>query len=287
MPNISGHTKTICLIGSPVEHSLSPAMHTFSFEQLGVDCVYLAYNVEPDQLEAAVNGMKELGFLGYNVTMPHKTYISRYLDELSPAAELMGAINTVVIKDGKAIGHNTDGAGFMKNIAKYGVVPEESTFTLIGPGGAGSAIMVQAALDGVKTVHIFARENGPSYKHAQTLIEPVKEQTGCDFILHPYEDKEAMKAAIEESNVLVNATPVGMGEGSTESAVPAEFIKPGMVVADAVYFPLHTQLLQDAEAKGCTVVTGIGMMNEQAAIGEEIWYGIDMPLDKVTEELNS
>ena len=147
--------------------------------------------------------------------------------------------------------------------------------------------MVQAALDGVKTVYIFARENGPSYKHAQTLIEPVKEQTGCDFILHPYEDKEAMKAAIEESNVLVNATPVGMGEGSTESAVPAEFIKPGMVVADAVYFPLHTQLLQDAEAKGCTVVTGIGMMNEQAAIGEEIWYGIDMPLDKVTEELNS
>ena len=98
MPTISGHTKTICLIGSPVEHSLSPAMHTFSFEQLGVDCVYLAYNVEPDQLEAAVNGMKELGFLGYNVTMPHKTYISRYLDELSPAAELMGAINTVVIK---------------------------------------------------------------------------------------------------------------------------------------------------------------------------------------------
>lgn len=142
-----------------------------------------------------------------------------------------------------------------------------------------------AALDGVKTVHIFARENGPSYKHAQTLIEPVKEQTGCDFILHPYEDKEAMKAAIEESNVLVNATPVGMGEGSTESAVPAELIKPGMVVADAVYFPLHTQLLQDAEAKGCTVVTGIGMMNEQAAIGEEIWYGIDMPLDKVSKEL--
>ena len=107
MPNISGCTKTICLIGSPVEHSLSPAMHTFSFEQLGVDCVYLAYNVEPDQLEAAVNGMKELGFLGYNVTMPHKTYISRYMDEVSPAAELMGAINTVVIKDGKAIGHNT------------------------------------------------------------------------------------------------------------------------------------------------------------------------------------
>lgn len=90
MPNISGCTKTICLIGSPVEHSLSPAMHTFSFEQLGVDCVYLAYNVEPDQLEAAVNGMKELGFLGYNVTMPHKTYISRYMDEVSPAAELNG-----------------------------------------------------------------------------------------------------------------------------------------------------------------------------------------------------
>lgn len=140
MPNISGCTKTICLIGSPVEHSLSPAMHTFSFEQLGVDCVYLAYNVEPDQLEAAVNGMKELVFLGYNVTMPHKTYISRYMDEVSPAAELMGAINTVVIKDGKAIGHNTDGAGFMRNIKENGVDVVGKKVTVMGAGGAAMAI---------------------------------------------------------------------------------------------------------------------------------------------------
>lgn len=158
MPNISGHTKTICLIGSPVEHSLSPAMHTFSFEQLGVDCVYLAYNVEPDQLEAAVNGMKELGFLGYNVTMPHKTYISRYLDELSPAAELMGAINTVVIKDGKAIGHNTDGAGFMRNIKENGVEVVGKKVTVMGAGGAAMAIYTQAALDGVAAIDVYKRK---------------------------------------------------------------------------------------------------------------------------------
>lgn len=147
MPNISGHTKTICLIGSPVEHSLSPAMHTFSFEQLGVDCVYLAYNVEPDQLEAAANGMKEMGFLGYNVTMPHKTVISRYLDEVSPAAELMGAINTVAIKDGRAIGHNTDGAGFMRNVKENGVDVAGKKITMMGAGGAAMAIYTQAALD--------------------------------------------------------------------------------------------------------------------------------------------
>lgn len=287
--HISGHTHLISLLGTPIRHSASPVTHSVSFELMGVDAVYLAFEATPDDLPDILSAMRRMGgWDGSNVTMPNKQAVIPYLDGLSDAAALIGAVNVIEkTEEGKLIGHNTDGAGFMKNIAKYGVVPEESTFTLIGPGGAGSAIMVQAALDGVKTVYIFARENGPSYKHAQTLIEPVKEQTGCDFILHPYEDKEAMKAAIEESNVLVNATPVGMGEGSTESAVPAEFIKPGMVVADAVYFPLHTQLLQDAEAKGCTVVTGIGMMNEQAAIGEEIWYGIDMPLDKVTEELNS
>lgn len=287
--HISGHTHLISLLGTPIRHSASPVTHSVSFELTGVDAVYLAFEATPDDLPDILSAMRRMGgWDGSNVTMPNKQAVIPYLDGLSDAAALIGAVNVIEkTEEGKLIGHNTDGAGFMKNIAKYGVVPEESTFTLIGPGGAGSAIMVQAALDGVKTVYIFARENGPSYKHAQTLIEPVKEQTGCDFILHPYEDKEAMKAAIEESNVLVNATPVGMGEGSTESAVPAEFIKPGMVVADAVYFPLHTQLLQDAEAKGCTVVTGIGMMNEQAAIGEEIWYGIDMPLDKATEELNS
>ena len=181
MPNISGCTKTICLIGSPVEHSLSPAMHTFSFEQLGVDCVYLAYNVEPDQLEAAVNGMKELGFLGYNVTMPHKRVISRYLDEVSPAAELMGAINTVAIKDGKAIGHNTDGAGFMRSVKENGVDVAGKKITMMGAGGAAMAIYTQAALDGVAAIDVYKRKND-SYDAAAEHIAHIAEKPGATFV---------------------------------------------------------------------------------------------------------
>ena len=181
MPNISGCTKTICLIGSPVEHSLSPAMHTFSFEQLGVDCVYLAYNVEPDQLEAAVNGMKELGFLGYNVTMPHKTYISRYMDEVSPAAELMCAINTVVIKDGKAIGHNTDGAGFMRNIKENGVDVVGKKVTVMGAGGAAMAIYTQAALDGV-AASMFISERTIRTMPQQSISRILLKKPGATFV---------------------------------------------------------------------------------------------------------
>lgn len=181
--HISGHTHLISLLGTPIRHSASPVTHSVSFELTGIDAVYLAFEATPDDLPDILSAMRRMGgWDGSNVTMPNKQAVIPHLDGLSDAAALIGAVNVIEkTEEGKLIGHNTDGAGFMKNIAKYGVVPEESTFTLIGPGGAGSAIMVQAALDGVKTVHIFARENGPSYKHAQTLIEPVKEQTGCDF----------------------------------------------------------------------------------------------------------
>lgn len=119
---VSGRTKTIAVIGTPVEHSLSPAMHNTSFEYLGIDCIFLAYDVAREEdLEAAVRGMNVLGFRGCNVTMPYKTKVLEYLDELSPAAELMGAVNTVVFENGRAIGHNTDGAGFMRGVADTGI----------------------------------------------------------------------------------------------------------------------------------------------------------------------
>ena len=286
---ISGHTHLISLIGNPIRHSKSPVTHSVSFEKLGVDTVYLAFNIGPEDLPDVLNAMRRMdGWDGSNVTMPCKQAIIPYLDGLSDAAELMGAVNVLQkTEDGKLIGHNSDGAGFWENLRKHGVDPKGKTVTVTGPGGAGSAIWVQGALDGAAKIHVFAREGGPSYQHTLELLPKVIEKTGCDVQLHPFEDIEALKAAIAESDILANATPVGMGDGSTDSPVPADFIKEGMVVADAIYFPLMTQLLQDAEAKGCQVVTGIGMMNEQAAVGEKIWYGVDMPIDDVTAELNA
>lgn len=283
---ISGHTHIISLLGSPIRHSMSPATHNLSFEKLGVDSVYVVFDVTESDLPQIVQAMKHMdGWDGSNVTMPCKQAIIPLLDGLSESAELMGAVNVLKKEDGKIIGHNSDGIGFMNNLRKHGVNTSGETMTLIGPGGAGSAIVVQAALDGAKKVHVFAREGGPSYTRSTTLLPRVAEKTGCELILHAFEDKEAMKQAIAESDVLVNATPVGMGAESLESPVPAEFITPEVVVADAVYHPRMTKLLSDAEAKGCTIVGGIGMMIEQAATGEEIWYGVEMPTQEILDEL--
>lgn len=283
---ISGHTHIISLLGSPIRHSMSPATHNLSFEKLDVDSVYVVFDVTESDLPQIVQAMKHMdGWDGSNVTMPCKQAIIPLLDGLSESAELMGAVNVLKKEDGKIIGHNSDGIGFMNNLRKHGVNTSGETMTLIGPGGAGSAIVVQAALDGAKKVHVFAREGGPSYTRATTLLPRVAEKTGCELILHAFEDKETMKQAIAESDVLVNATPVGMGAESLESPVPAEFITPEVVVADAVYHPRMTKLLSDAEAKGCTIVGGIGMMIEQAATGEEIWYGVEMPTQEILDEL--
>lgn len=284
---ISGHTHLISLLGNPIRHSKSPVTHCVSFELKNVDAVYLAFNVQPENLPEILDAMRAMdGWDGSNVTMPCKQAVMQYLDGLAPSAELVGAVNVIEkTEDGKLIGHNTDGAGFWENMRKHGVDPKGKTVTLTGPGGAGSAILAQAALDGAAKVHIFAREGGPSYARTAERVEFLRERTGCDIQLHPFEDKDCLRECIAESDVLANATNIGMGDGSTDTPVPAEFIKEGMVVGDAIYFPLMTQLLKDAEAKGCTVVTGIGMMNEQAAVGEKIWYGIDMPIDEISAEI--
>lgn len=284
---ISGHTHLISLLGNPIRHSKSPVTHSVSFELKGVDAIYLAFNVEAENLPEILDAMRAMdGWDGSNVTMPCKQAVMQYLDGLAPSAELVGAVNVIEkTAEGKLIGHNTDGAGFWENMRKHGADPKGKVVTILGPGGAGSAILAQAALEGAATIHVFAREGGPSYTRTSERLDFLRERTGCDIQLHAFEDKETMKAAIAESDILANATNVGMGDGSTETPVPAEFIKDGMVVGDAIYYPLMTQLLQDSEAKGCTVVTGIGMMNEQAAVGEKIWYGIDMPIDEITAEI--
>lgn len=283
---ISGHTHVIALLGSPVRHSMSPATHNLAFQKLGVDSIYVVYDVQPESLEAITTAMRLMdGWDGCNVTMPCKQAIIPHLDALSDGAELIGAVNVVQKKDGKLIGHNTDGIGFMRNLRNHDVVTSGETMTLLGPSGAGSAVLVQAALDGAKKIHVFAREGGPSYKHAQELLPRVQEKTGCELVLHAFEDQEALKQAIDESDILANCTSVGMGDDNTESPVPAEFLNSSLVVADVVYHPRETQLLKDAQAAGCKTVGGIGMMIEQAAAGEDIWYGVEMPTDEILKEL--
>lgn len=286
---ISGHTHLVALLGNPTHHSLSPATHNLSFQLLGIDAVYLCFDIENDNLGSAMASLRALdNWDGCNLTMPCKQAVIPYLDELDKAAELMGAVNVVKkLDDGRLVGYNTDGVGFMENLRHHGVTTENARMTLMGPGGAGSAILVQAALDGVAHLDVLARRGGTSWNHAENLISRVAAKTKCHIELHDLEDTAALKGSIDGSDILVNATSVGMGDGCTDSLVPPEFLRPSLSVADAIYHPRKTQLIRDAEACGCITVPGLGMLIEQAAAGEAIWYDVRMPVNEIESRLFS
>ena len=170
MKEITGHTGLTGLLGSPVAHSISPMMHNEAFRQLNLDYVYLAFDVHKDNLKTAVEGLKTLGVRGFNLTMPHKVAMIELCDELSPAAKLCGAVNTVVNENGKLIGHTTDGIGYMRAAQDAGYDLKDKTMTLLGAGGAATSIFVQAALDGMKEIRIFNRK-GTNYEKCEALIE--------------------------------------------------------------------------------------------------------------------
>ena len=284
---ITGRTHLVCLVGNPTGHSLSPAIHNLSFELLGLDSVYVCFDVENSGLKGIIEAFKAMKrWDGLNVTMPCKQAVMEHLDALDDAAELVGAVNVVSkTADGHAIGHNTDGVGFMTSLSESGVQAKGARMVLLGPGGAGSAILVQAALDGVARIDVFARASGVSYEKAQALAERVMAKTNCVIQLHDMACIDGLASCINEADILVNATPVGMGEKCTDTPVPADLLKPGLVVADAIYHPRQTQLIRDAQERGCTTVSGLGMLLAQAAAGEAIWYDVDMPVQEIAARL--
>jgi len=283
MPKISGTTKLVGLLGSPVTQSMSPAMHTASFAKMGIDAVYLGFDVQPEQLESVVKGFAEAGVTGYNVTMPCKTKVLPYLDELTPVAELMGAVNTVVIKDGRSIGDNTDGAGFVRNMKLHGFEPEGKVITVAGAGGAGSAVFTQLALDGVVAINIFNRHDD-FWDVTQKKIMELSSKTGVPMVLGDLDDKELLARAIKNSDLFVNATRVGMAPIEDECVIDEDMLHEGLFVADTVYEPRETKLIRMAKEHNLQTAPGLGMLLQQAALGEKIWFDVDMPTDYIEEE---
>ena len=279
--DLSGKTKLLGLVGTTVEHSMSPAMHTASFLKTGIDAVYVGFYVDNDHLEDAVKGLVALGAVGYNVTMPCKTYIGEYLDELDDAAALMGAVNTVVIKDGKSIGYNTDGAGFAQNMRLSGCDPEGKITTVLGAGGAGSAVFTQLALEKAAEIRIFNQKD-EFWEKTQARLDKITEATGVPASLHDLADRDAMAKSIAESEILVNATRIGMVPDVDECLVDEDMLHENLkFVADTVYEPHETKLIKMAKAKGLVTGGGLGMLLQQAAIAEKIWFDIDMPVDYI------
>ena len=279
---ITGTTKLVGLIGSPVQHSESPAIHNAVFEKLGLDCAYIAFDVDNVRLQDTVRGMVAMGFLGCNVTTPCKTFILPFLDELSETAEIMGAVNTVVFQNGRSLGDNADGAAFMRTLVLNGVNIRGKKITVIGAGGAGSAVIAQASLDGVSRIDVFNRKD-EFYKSAEELIERVRDHAPeCEIHLHDLDNDQQLARSISESALVVNATNVGSPE------MPGCLVKPEMlhselIVADMVYVPRETELIKMAMSCGNKVVDGVGVFLQQAAIGERLWMGREMPLDFVRE----
>lgn len=283
---ISGETKLTGLVGgSGITSSFSPRMHTASFAEVGVDAVYLSFPIAPEMLGEVVQGLQDIA-VGYNVTMPYKTYICKYLDGLSPAARLMGAVNTVEIKDGKSYGHNTDGAGFSENLRVNGFNPSGKKVTIVGAGGAGSAVSTQLALDGAASISIFNIKD-EFWDKTVGRINRLAEETGVGVSLEDLNDRASLAPSIADSDLFVNATRVGAGDLIDQCVIDENMLHEGLTVADTVYNPVESKLIKMAKAHGLAAYGGLGMLLQQAALAEKIWFGTDMPIELIREKLFS
>ena len=286
---ISGHTKLFCLIGSPVGHSGSPAMYNYSFARTGVDAAYLAFDIPLEQTQAAVDALKLLNVGGFNVTMPDKTAVASIVDELSPAARLIGATNTVTVgEDGKLTGHNTDGIGFVRNLQEHGVEVKGQKLVVLGAGGAATAICVQAALDGAASIAIFNRTD-EFYANGEHTVEKLRKAVpGCQVSISSLEDGDALAQAVRDCGILINATKVGMKPLDQEILIDPSLFRPDLVVADTVYNPRETRMILEAKAAGCkAAIGGIGMLLWQGVAAYKLFTGKDMPAQEVLEKFFS
>ncbi|MCI5740744.1 MAG: shikimate dehydrogenase [Lachnospiraceae bacterium] len=277
---ITGTTRLTGLLGSPVAHSISPQMHNEAFRALGLDYAYLAFDIDPKDLKQAVEGLKLLNIRGFNLTMPHKTAILDMVDTLTPAAMLANAVNTVTVEDGKLIGHTTDGIGYMRSVEDAGFSIIGKKMTLLGAGGAATAICTQAALDGVTEIDMFKRKNA-SWESVLQFIKRVSQHTGCKVSLYDIEDTSQLKASITESAILTNATNVGMAPDTLATPIPTQLLDSHIIVSDIIYNPRETKLLQDAKNIGCPVMNGLYMLLYQGAASFECWTGHQMPISDI------
>lgn len=279
---ITGHTQLTGLLGSPVAHSISPRMHNESFQYWGLDYVYLCFDVKEQTLPEAVEGLKAMGIRGFNLTMPCKNRIVGLCDALSPAARLINAVNTVVNENGHLTGHNTDGIGFVRALRDAGHEISQKTMTLLGAGGASTAICVQSAIDGAKAIHVFARSTSRFWDRMQALADELSRSYPCQVTLTDQADQARLAKALEESQLLVNGTSVGMSPNTGDSLITdSRCLHPDLVVFDAIYDPRQTRLLKLAADAGCRTCNGLYMLLYQGAEAFTLWTGKDMPIEHI------
>lgn len=280
--NVNAKTQLCGVLGNPVEHSLSPAIHNAAFQELGLNYVYLAFRVE--HLKEAIQGIRALGNLrGFSVTIPHKVAVIPFLDELDSTARHIGAINTIV-KDGNRLkGTNTDATGALRALREAGVDLPSSRITLLGSGGAARAIAFGLLMDGrVTSLNLLGIDDD----ERTALARDLKERTGAHVNEHPL-DSDVLCRTLSQSTLLVHCTPIGMHPNVDDTCVSKAYLHRDLTVMDIVYNPLDTRLLKDARAMGCRVIRGIEMFLYQAVAQFELWTGCTAPVAVMRRVLES
>ena len=282
MPSIDAHTTLCGIIGNPVTHSLSPAIHNAGYAAQGLNYVYLAFEVE--DVAVVLEGMRAMpNFRGLSVTIPHKQTVIPLLDELTPIAEKVGSVNTITREaDGRLVGHSTDGLGTLRAFSESDISLEGKRVLFLGTGGAVRAVAFAFADDGgVAGITLLGRTPA----NVSALADDLKDKTECS--IETGNLSADLEEAIATHDVIVQGTPIGMApEREGESPVPTELLKPEHVVFDMVYKPLRTKLIQDAEAKGCKVILGTEMLLHQATLQYECWTGETAPVDAMRDALS-
>ncbi|HFU4025821.1 TPA: shikimate dehydrogenase [Streptococcus suis] len=281
--NIDGHTRLAAVVAKPIKHSISPFIHNIAFEETGVNGVYLAWEIPEEDLAVTLENVKRYDMFGINLSMPYKQAVIPFLDDLTPAADLIGAVNTVIHQNGRLIGHNTDGMGFFKSLEKLtSFQVQNKTLTILGAGGASTAIIAQAALSGAKEIVIFSRSQ--SLERYQATARKISQATATPIHVLPIEDAQLLQEQILRSELLVNGTSVGM-DGKTLPIHSTTQFPENMLVADVIYQPFETPLLKLAQSQGNPTINGLGMLLFQAAEAFQAWTGKEMPTDMIWDKL--
>ena len=277
---IDGYTRLAAVVANPIKHSISPFIHNSAFEATNTNGVYLAWEVDAAELAETVANIRRYQMYGINLSMPYKEQVIPYLDQLSEEACLIGAVNTVVNREGTLIGYNTDGKGFFKSLPSFKI--SKKRLVLLGAGGAAKAILAQAILDGVSQISVFVRSS--SMEKTRPYLEKIQNATGFRVDLFALEDIQDLQDSITQADLLVNATSVGM-DGSSQP-IPTSIVLPEkLMVADVIYQPFETPFLKWARNQGNQSINGLGMLLYQAAEAFELWTGKEMPTDQIWELL--
>ncbi|MDD5449627.1 MAG: shikimate dehydrogenase [Candidatus Omnitrophica bacterium] len=279
--NLNGDTRVFGIIGYPVRHSLSPAMQNAAFKKLGSNAVYAPFEVKPEELEGAVAGIRALGLGGVNITIPHKERVLKFLDELSPQAGLIGAVNTIVNRNGRLSGHNTDMPGFLKSLKEdLGFNPRGKTAFVVGSGGGAKAVGFGLALAGARRIILTDCLD----ERALELACEIELKTGCECIALQKNSK-GIAEIILNSQLLVNATPCGMKAGDPP-VISADLLHGGLSVFDLIY-NRKTKLISAALGMGLKAVQGLNMLLYQGAISFELWTGKKAPIEVMRREVKT